>query len=357
MSGKIRWIHSQQWDDVEFSRLSVEARLLAIAVRNFADDFGVFEFAPLKLRRWVFPFDDVNIDQVASELIDADVIQAFDLGGKTYASIRNFLTYQSPDRPMAYHPLPTTASEKVRVLSHVGIKNVSEAWLKRAKVKKKSLADLSWRDAILPLVGGSLSVDDFVAQACFRLSGGLPDQKSNKAVGRPKQDSSPGIPIFRPLASDEIQPTQKEPSKRKRQEPTNRQRARMPYTFDDVRESYNRIVAGIRHPAMYTPPSKKRHAVSPGTEKNIRARFQRHPDVLGDLDKLERFFVDITRSRFLMGLIAPKPDVKVPWNLTLDWIFCASNFDKIIEGKYHKPNSFMPLGAAPWDQQGAACNS
>jgi hypothetical protein len=103
---RIRSIHPGQWTDEAFVSVSAFARLLAIAIRNEADDNGCFEWKPLRLKMRLFPADDVNIEDLLAELTQANLLQCYEVAGIKYGAIRNFRKWQRPEKPKFFCPLP-----------------------------------------------------------------------------------------------------------------------------------------------------------------------------------------------------------------------------------------------------------
>jgi hypothetical protein len=103
---RIRSIHPGQWTDEDFVSCSMPAQLLAIGLRNFADDAGVFEWKPITLRMQIFPARTVDIPKLLRELEGANIIRQFEAAGKPYGAIRNFRKWQRPEKPKLIHPLP-----------------------------------------------------------------------------------------------------------------------------------------------------------------------------------------------------------------------------------------------------------
>jgi hypothetical protein len=103
---RIRSIHPGQWRDADFVECSFAARLLAVALRNDADDQGIFEWRPKQIKINCFPADDVNIDDLLGELITFNIVKSFDHAGKKFGAIRNFRRYQRPKKPNHIHFLP-----------------------------------------------------------------------------------------------------------------------------------------------------------------------------------------------------------------------------------------------------------
>lgn len=103
---RIRSIHPGQWVDDQFVTSSPLARLLSLALRNFADDNGAFEWNPVKIRLLCLPGDNCEIADLLAELVATGQVKRYDVAGKAYGLIRNFAKFQSPKKPRAYHPLP-----------------------------------------------------------------------------------------------------------------------------------------------------------------------------------------------------------------------------------------------------------
>lgn len=110
---RIRSTHPGQWADGDFLECSAFARLLVLALRNMADDNGVFRWKPKSIKATCLPADNCDIDDLLSELIENEQVIKFDVDGKTYGAIHNFCKYQKPRKPVAVHPLPDTIAAYV----------------------------------------------------------------------------------------------------------------------------------------------------------------------------------------------------------------------------------------------------
>nr|WP_314074751.1 hypothetical protein [uncultured Roseococcus sp.] len=95
---RIRSIHHGQWTDEAFVSCSMAARLLAIGVRNLADDQGVFPWKPLTLKMQLFPADNVDVSALLAELSETGQLQRFEMNGQAYGAIRNFRRWQRRQR-------------------------------------------------------------------------------------------------------------------------------------------------------------------------------------------------------------------------------------------------------------------
>ncbi len=110
---RIRSVHPGQWTDDDFVTLSFPARLLAIGLRNEADDQGVFVWKPIQIKMKLFAADNVDVSSLLDELVAANQVCRFDAGGKPFGAIRNFRRWQRPEKPKPGYGLPDGLREYV----------------------------------------------------------------------------------------------------------------------------------------------------------------------------------------------------------------------------------------------------
>ena len=103
---KTRTLHNDQWTDVKFVRLSFAARLLALGVRNLADDNGIFIWDPLQIKIRLFPADAIDVEPLLDELIEHRQVKRYAVKGESYGIIRNFRKFQRLRWKTYTHPLP-----------------------------------------------------------------------------------------------------------------------------------------------------------------------------------------------------------------------------------------------------------
>lgn len=101
---RIRSVHPGLWTDERFVSVTPLARLLFIGIWNECDDYGSFEWSPLKLKMRLLPADNVNAGELLAELTSAGVIRPYSLDGKQLGAVRNFGKYQRPKKPSSYYP-------------------------------------------------------------------------------------------------------------------------------------------------------------------------------------------------------------------------------------------------------------
>ena len=99
---RIRTIKPEFWVDEKVGRLSLRARLLFIAMWNFADDMGTVRGSAPYLRSQAFPYDEVSLGEVSaalSEIIAQGLAGPFLDNGQSYLSIRHFQRHQKINNP------------------------------------------------------------------------------------------------------------------------------------------------------------------------------------------------------------------------------------------------------------------
>lgn len=104
---RIRSLHPGQWTDEDFVLLDFPARLLALGIRNEADDQGVFEWKPQTIKMKIFPADNIDVEPLLDECLTHRQFAKFTVGGKDYGVIRNFRGFQRPKKPKILYPLPS----------------------------------------------------------------------------------------------------------------------------------------------------------------------------------------------------------------------------------------------------------
>jgi len=120
---RIRSVHPGFFKDENLVATSMAARMFYLGLGVEADDKGVFPWKPVTLKMCIFPGDNIDVEPLLDELIGADAILRFEIGGKPYGAIRNFRKFQKPKTPNDVHPI----SPEVR--NYVGLPPViSEAF-------------------------------------------------------------------------------------------------------------------------------------------------------------------------------------------------------------------------------------
>lgn len=98
---RIRTIKPEFWQNEQLALLSQHARLLAIALLNYADDRGCFLANPSLVRAACFPFEEDSRNVLGSlqELSGIGYIEVRSCGGKSIGIVCKFLEHQRIDKP------------------------------------------------------------------------------------------------------------------------------------------------------------------------------------------------------------------------------------------------------------------
>jgi hypothetical protein len=84
---RIRTIKPEFWTDELISELSIESRLLFIALWNVSDDEGNFCYLPKQLKIQTLPYDNIDINVYLYELSVKNLIIPYKSGNKIFFNI------------------------------------------------------------------------------------------------------------------------------------------------------------------------------------------------------------------------------------------------------------------------------
>ena len=104
---RIRSVHPGLLTDEAFMQLTLDCPLavtLLIGLWMEADDAGAFEWKPLTLKARILPAAPVKLDDMLEALTRGKFVRRFEIGGKPFGVIRNFVKYQRPKTPSDVHP-------------------------------------------------------------------------------------------------------------------------------------------------------------------------------------------------------------------------------------------------------------
>ena len=288
---RIRSIHAEQWTDDAFVTCSPLARLLAIGIRNQADDNGIFEWNPIKLKMRILPGDNCDPASLLEELLQTDQVIKFNHGGKQYGMVRSFQKFQKPKKPAFYHPTPTEPLPYGYALSVAYLPACSEQ---------------------LPNKFRKLSAD------------GEGEGKGIE-VGKKAEEDVDGSPASAPPPPIPIQSKKPPPS----------------CPHQKLIELYHEVLPTC-------PKVRVSRWSGSANEKNLQARWReglegkdgwfRYATEEEGLAKWRELFEVIADSDFLMGRV-PGSNGRAPFMLDLPWLVVRGNFDKVMSNKYSSNES------------------
>lgn len=96
---RIRSVKPELWTDSDFVELSIVARLLFVALWNFASDYGVLPDKPKQLKMQCLPGDNVEIVPLLDELVTRRfLVRTCDPTGTPVLIVRTFTQHQKVDK-------------------------------------------------------------------------------------------------------------------------------------------------------------------------------------------------------------------------------------------------------------------
>jgi hypothetical protein len=296
---RIRSLHPRQWTDEDFVECSMAARLLALGLRNEADDNGVFEWKPRGLKMKLFAADDVDVAALLEELaINRQVIR-FEVDGRPYGAIRNFRLYQNPRTPTAVHPLPAEFE------AYVGQRDAAPDGEKRGPGRPRKQRDAETRSS---------------------QDGGFPqiaENNSQREREREKKDISPSDSPISELtgAQPDAEP-----------DPVSSDLGPLP-KGEETEEAFDAFEAMRRE----IVPGCRSIQRSPDRRRKLAARLRDYGGLAGWRNAL----ATIRGSPFLRGETSRNGFVA-----EIDWLLKPENLRKVLEGNYeNRPGSRVPSSA------------
>jgi len=121
-----RMVKPEFFDSESLAECSLGARLLFIGLWVMGDDYGNQKANLNRLRRRVFPYDDMTADEFLSmlaELESVGCIKGYEVDGERYINVPNFLTYQTVRKPSS-----TNVPEPPEKVKKAGITANIKAW-------------------------------------------------------------------------------------------------------------------------------------------------------------------------------------------------------------------------------------
>lgn len=93
---RIRSLRPEFWSDRKMADLSPLARLLYMALWNYCDDAGRGRYLPKQIAGFAFPFEEVDIPSLLSELIRNGRINVYEVAGELFFCIPTWPKHQKP---------------------------------------------------------------------------------------------------------------------------------------------------------------------------------------------------------------------------------------------------------------------
>jgi hypothetical protein len=119
---RIRTIKPDFWDSPDVARASLRARLLYIAMWNWADDWGVGDAHPGRLITFAFPNDSIatsEVPRLLSEVSRVFSVKFFDYDGRPYYYLPTWEKHQRTEK-RAKQRVPVPSEDELTLFAQVG---------------------------------------------------------------------------------------------------------------------------------------------------------------------------------------------------------------------------------------------
>lgn len=103
---RIRTIKPDFFKDEKLTELSHQKRLFFQGLWLLADREGRLEERPKFIKAEIFPYEEFSIDSALEELCESGFLIRYDVEGKKYIQIKNFLKHQRPNKREAQSTIP-----------------------------------------------------------------------------------------------------------------------------------------------------------------------------------------------------------------------------------------------------------
>lgn len=104
---RIRSLKYEYFINEDLAQTSSDARLLGLGLTTIADREGRLEDRPLRIKVRLFPYHDVDVDAALNELQRAGFLDRYEVEGRRFIRIVNFLKHQKPHPKEAPSEIPS----------------------------------------------------------------------------------------------------------------------------------------------------------------------------------------------------------------------------------------------------------
>jgi hypothetical protein len=163
---RIRTIKPSFFKNEDLAELQFTVRLFYIGLWTQADREGKLEFRPKRLKAEIFPYDNINVEDMLTRLQSAGFIEIYGVGDLKVIQILNFLKHQCPNirEPKSELPYKDSASTILEYYCMLG-----KEWKGKEGKAPKLISELRIEDC--QLEPGTL--DFKIIEGSFKLFAGF----------------------------------------------------------------------------------------------------------------------------------------------------------------------------------------
>ena len=170
------------------AELPVETRMLFVGLWTLADREGRLEDRPKRIKMELFSYDSFDVDSMLNELAASDFLIRYEVDGKKFVQIENFVKHQDPHYREKASEIPAIPGREDEILA-TGVTRTQRARiLERDNFTCQHCASKEHLciDHILPVSRGGNSTDDNLQVLCLPCN----TQKGNKLAGESRNIKS-----------------------------------------------------------------------------------------------------------------------------------------------------------------------
>lgn len=298
----------------QLAECSLAARLLFPGLWMIADRDGRLEYREKKIKAEVFPYDNIEVAPLVSELAREGLVVEYEVGGTAYLWITGFKKHQNPHRNEKASELPVCPQERETTeLQQQAEKDYTKESCKGENDSSKGTNDSGKgtnedapRSVSLGLTPDSLIPDSLIPDSTTPLTP-LPGEVENPAS--PGGDLKQGSPSQKTKEEPEVTPEKTLPDKS----------GPPPCPHDEIVAAYHELLPECPRVRVWGAPNRKQMA----------ARWRESKE-RQSLEWWRHVFSDVSQSDFLMGRTARDG----PFVFSLGWFVKPTNFAKVLNGQY-----------------------
>ncbi|MEN6629843.1 MAG: hypothetical protein ABFC42_09375 [Sulfuricella sp.] len=104
--------------NADLVELPVDARILFIGLWTIADRAGRLEDRPKQIKMELFPADNMDCDDLLNKLAETGMVVRYEVSGKRYLQVTNFVKHQNPHRDEKASTIPAMPSHDAETEKH-----------------------------------------------------------------------------------------------------------------------------------------------------------------------------------------------------------------------------------------------
>jgi hypothetical protein len=288
----------------DLAELDPFARLLFIGLWTIADRAGRLEDRPKRIKAELFPYDNVDVDELLKELKNFGFILRYTAEGMKYISIPKFTIHQNPHKNESPSVIPPFKDEFAKLREEYDAKH-EEYSVPRTTLEVKNKHEFEGLKAELKDSKTGL----------YKLEEIESKNNINKATDefaklREEYSTTPADSLFSDsLISDSLYKDHRVESS---ESPLTNVRAIPPY--QEIINLFNQVCISL----------PKVRDLTNNRKKAIKARWNKYDNP----DHYREVFQKVEASDFLKG------SNNRNWIADFDWLMKENNITKVLEGKY-----------------------